>query len=321
VEALIEDMLAKKQVALRHNYGLWYDRRRDDHEMIRRIDAEVFAPFLEQPFARSGKGTSWNGLSRYDLEKYNPWYFGRLKEFAQLAEHSGLVLIASMYFQHNILEAGAHWAECPWRPVNNINNTGFPEPPPYVGKKRIFLAKAFYDETHPVRRRLHQRFIRHHLDVLADCPNVIFLLSEEFSGPLHFTQFWLETIAQWRRETKKRVLIGLSAPKDVQDAILNDPKYAAQVDVIDFKYWWRAGSNLFAPKGDQDLAPRQHEREYRGKRPDDDDLAAMATEYKQRFPEKAIICDFASAGVLFANAGGSLANSPLPLGEGLGRGR
>ncbi|MBB6050780.1 DUF6298 domain-containing protein [Armatimonas rosea] len=298
VEALIEDMLAKDQVALRHNYGLWYDRRRDDHEMIRRVDAEAFAPFLEQPFARSGKGTSWNGLSRYDLEKYNPWYFGRLKEFARLAEQSGLVLIASMYFQHNILEAGAHWADCPWRPVNNINNTGFPEPPPYAGKKRIFMAKAFYDETHPVRRRLHQRFIRHHLDVLADCPNVIFLLSEEFSGPLHFTQFWLETIAQWRRETKKRVLIGLSAPKDVQDAILASPKYAAQVDVIDFKYWWRAGSNLFAPKGDQDLAPRQHEREYKGKRPDSVDLAAMAAEYKKRFPEKAILSDFGNIQLL-----------------------
>lgn len=302
VEALIEDMKAKKQVALRHNYGLWYDRRRDDHEMTRRVDADVFAPFLEQPWARTGKGSGWNGLSRYDLTQFNPWYFGRLKEFAQLAEQDGLVLLANMYFQHNILEAGAHWAECPWRPVNNINNTGFPEPPPYAGKKRIFMAKAFYDETHPVRRRLHQRFIRQHLDVLGDCPNVIFLLSEEFSGPLHFTQFWLETIAQWRRETKKRVLIGLSAPKDVQDAILENPKYAAQVDVIDFKYWWRAGSNLFAPKGDQDLAPRQHEREYRGKRPDTADLAAMAAEYKQRFPEKAIICDFGNIQLL----GGSL---------------
>jgi hypothetical protein len=299
-------MQAKGQIALRHHYGLWYDRRRDDHQMIRRVDGEVFAPFLEQPWARTGKGTAWNGLSLYDLTTFNPWYFGRLREFAVQAERHGMVLIANMYFQHNILEAGAHWVDCPWRPVNNINNTGFPEPPPYVGKKRIFLAKQFYDETHPVRRPLHQLYIRQCLNALVDCPNVLHLLSEEFSGPLHFTQFWLDTIAQWRRETKKRVLIGLSAPKDVQDAVLDNPKYAAQVDVIDFKYWWRAGSNLFAPNGDQDLAPRQHERVYRGKRPDDADLAQMVTEYKKRFPQKAIICDFGSAGQLFYDAGGSL---------------
>jgi hypothetical protein len=64
---------------LDHNYGLWYDRRRDDHERIRRMDGEVWTPFYELPFARSGQGLAWDGLSKYDLTKYNLWYWDRLK--------------------------------------------------------------------------------------------------------------------------------------------------------------------------------------------------------------------------------------------------
>lgn len=310
LNALTGEMAEKGQAGLRHHWGLWYDRRRDDHEMVRRIDSDVWPPFFEQPWARSGKGQGWNGLSRYDLTKFNPWYFGRLREFAGLCDTKGLLLVDQMYFQHNILEAGAHWADFPWRPANCLQATGFPEPPPYAGNKRIFMAREFYDVSHPVRREIHRAYIRHCLDNLAECPNVLHMLGEEYSGPLSFMQFWLDTVAEWRRETGKRVLIGLSAPKDVQDAILADPVRSAQVDAIDLKYWWRAGDRTYAPAGGQDLAPRQHEREWKGGRPKDADLAGMAAEYRERYPGKAVLCDFDAAGWAFLCAGGSLPNLP-----------
>ena len=56
---------------------------------------------------RSGQGVEWDGLSKYDLTKYNPWYFSRVKQFADLCDHKGLVLINQQFFQHNIIEAGA----------------------------------------------------------------------------------------------------------------------------------------------------------------------------------------------------------------------
>ena len=108
--------------------------------MVRRSSGEVVPPFYEQPFARSGEGRAWDGLSRYDLTKFNHWYWKRLRDFAALGEQHGFALFHHAYFQHNILEAGAHWADSPWRPANNVNQPGIPEPPPYVGDKRIFLA-------------------------------------------------------------------------------------------------------------------------------------------------------------------------------------
>ena len=189
IDSVVSYMKKNHILVLHHNYGLWYDRRRDDHERIRRRDGDVWGPFYEQPFARSSQGAAWEGLSKYDLTKPDTWYWYRLKSFADKAQQEGLLLFHENYFQHNILEAGAHWVDCPWRSANNINNTGFPEPVPFAGDKRIFMADYFYDVNHPVRRELHRNYIRQCLNSFADNENVVQLISEEFTGPLHFVQF------------------------------------------------------------------------------------------------------------------------------------
>jgi hypothetical protein len=334
---LADTLVAKGQVALDHHYGLWYERRRDDHERVRRMTGDVLPPFYELPFARSGQGTAWDGLSKYDLTQFNPWYWSRLREFADICDERGLVLFHENYFQHNIIEAGAHWADFPWRSANNINQTGFPEPPPYAGDKRIFQAELFYDVKHPVRRELHRGYIRQCLDNFTNNANVIQFASAEFTGPLHFVQFWLDTVAEWQKERSRRgaeaefpasqsvrlltsaatkPLIALATTKDVQDAILADAKRAALVDVICFRYWWRTDKGEFAPPGGKNLAPRQFQRQWKGGAPNDVNLATMAAEYRQRFPAKAVIAaseqgaDLSRSGWAFVCAGGSLPNLP-----------
>lgn len=49
-------------------------------------------PFYEQPFARSGQGTAWDGLSQYDLTRFKPWYWSRWRALAELCDQRGLVL-------------------------------------------------------------------------------------------------------------------------------------------------------------------------------------------------------------------------------------
>ena len=315
---MTDTMKQRHVVALDHNYGLWYDRRRDDHERIRRADGDVWPPFYELPFARSGKDTAWDGLSKYDLTKYNPWYWDRLRHFADLADEKGLVLLYQDYFQHNIIEAGAHNADFPWRPANNINHTGFPEPTPYAGDKRVFLAEQFYDTANPARHDLHRAFIRQCLDNFANNNGVIQLTSAEFTGPLHFMQFWIDNIRVWEQEKGRRELIGLSATKDVQDAILAEPVRAAVVDVIDIRYWYyQQDGKVYAPLGGQSLAPRQHERLLKPKRSSFEQVYRAVREYREQFPAKAVIysADGSDAfGWAVFMGGGSLANIP-PVAE------
>ncbi|GAB3917508.1 DUF6298 domain-containing protein [Larkinella terrae] len=314
LNAMTDSMKTDHAVAIDHNYGLWYDRRRDDHERIRRMDGEVWPPFYELPFARSGKETAWDGLSKYDLTTYNHWYWNRLKQFADLADQKSLVLIHENYFQHNIIEAGAHYADFPWRPANNLNNTGFPEPVPYAGDKRIFMAEQFYDVSHPVRRALHRAYIRKCLDNFAMNSSVIQLIGAEFTGPLPFVQFWIDTISEWEKETGKKVVVGLSTTKDVQDAILADAKRTSVIDLVDIRYWhYQANGTVYAPAGGQNLAPRQHARLLTPKKSSFGQVYRAVSEYRRKFPEKAVTyaADGSDAlGWAVLLAGGSLPNIP-----------
>lgn len=315
LDSMTNDMRATNVVAIEHNYGLWYERRRDDHERIRRMDGDVWPPFYELPFARSGKDSAWDGLSKYDLTKYNTWYWNRLKQFADLADQKSLVLVHQNYFQHNIIEAGAHYADFPWRSANNINETGFPEPVHFAGDKRIFYAEQFYDISNPARKKLHTAYIRKCLDNFKDNTGVIQLISAEYTGPLHFVQFWLDVIRQWEKETGKRELIGLSTTKDVQDSVLADAGRASVVDLIDIRYWhYQEDGTAYAPKGGLNLAPRQHARLLKPRRTSFEQVYRAVSEYKQKFPQKAVTYSgdsYDQYGWAVLMAGGSLPVLPV----------
>jgi len=314
IDSVVSKMKRTGLVAIEHNYGLWYERRRDDHERIRRMDGEVWPPFYELPFARSGKDTAWDGLSKYDLTKYNHWYWSRLKTFADLADRNSLVLVQQHYFQHNIIEAGAHYADFPWRTANNINSTGFPEPVPYAGDKRIFMAEQFYDLSDANRKKLHTAFIRKSLDNFSGNSSVIHLTGAEFTGPLHFVQFWLDVVSAWEKEKGAHPVIGLSATKDVQDAILADARRAAVVDLIDIRYWhYQADGTAYAPKGGQNLAPRQHARLLKPKKTSFEQVYRAVSEYRLRYPSKAVMYSgdsYEQFGWAVLMGGGSMAVLP-----------
>jgi hypothetical protein len=181
------------------------------------------------------------------------------------------------------------------------------------------MAEQFYDVANKPRTDIYRAYIRRCLANTADDANVIHLTSAEFTGPLHFMQFWLDTVADWEKETGKKPLVGLSATKDVQDAILVDPVRSKIVDVIDIQYWWyQPDGTPYAPQGGKNLAPRQHERVIKHKGTSFEQVVRAAREYREKYPDKAVICsgnglDPFGWAQLFGGA--SLANLPCPLDE------
>ncbi|HRZ96321.1 MAG TPA: DUF6298 domain-containing protein [Paludibacter sp.] len=289
IDSVVTFMKNNNIAVLDHNYGLWYDRRRDDHQRIRRRDGDVWAPFYEQPFARSGIETAWDGLSKYDLMRPNKWYWSRLKEFATKAQNKGLLLFNEHFFQHNIIEAGAHWVDCPWRSANNINDLGFPEPVNFAGDKRVFMADVFYDLSNQNRRNIYRNYIRQSLDNFAANKNTVHLISAEYTGTLDFVQFWLDVIDEWQIEKSENALVALSCTKDVQDAILADKKRASVVDIIDIRYWhYKNDGTVYAPLGGQNLAPRQHARLMKVGKVTFHEAYKAVNEYRTQYPDKAV---------------------------------
>jgi len=314
IDSVVNYLDKNNYCILDHHYGLWYDLRREDHERVRRANGDVWAPFYEQPFARTGNGTAWDGLSRYDLTKPNKWYWMRLNEYAAKSAPHGQLLFNQHYFQHNIIEAGAHWVDCPWRPVNNVNGTDFPEPVPFTGDKRVFMAEQFYDINNANMRQLHRQFIVQCLENTKDNGNVVQLISDEYTGPLHFTRFWLETIAEWEKETGRDVLVALSCTKDAQDAILEDPVLNKVVDIIDIRYWHYNTNGLWAPPAGKNMAPRQFMRKMKVGKTGFAEAYKAVSEYRTKYPEKAVTFfaqQYPQYGWAILMAGGSCPNIPV----------
>jgi hypothetical protein len=314
LDALTDQMAAQHTSVYWAFPGLWYDRRREEHLITRREDGEAYGPFFESPWRRTGQGQAWDGLSLYDLTQYNPWYFARMREMADDCAAKGLIFACDLYCNHNVEEASAHFAEFAWRTANNINGTDFPEPPPFenAAQNRIHVADLFYDPDHPVRRGLHQRYIRHTLDALADSPNLLVTVGYQFAGPLPFQQFFIDTIADWEKAHGRHVRIALQTSKAVTDAILADPARAAHIDVIDTRYWqYLANGNLFAPDGHAKLAFREIRDRTFGRDATIPTKAEyvyrLVREYRDRFPDKAIIAGqggFGPIPVLMAGGAG-----------------
>jgi hypothetical protein len=318
--ALAAEMAAEGMPFHQGGPGLWYDRRRDDHTMDRRPDGDVWAPFYELPWSRSGTGQAWDGLSLHDLTRFNPWYFGRLQQFAQACAGQGHVLFHNLYNTHNLLEIVPHWADYPWRPANNINDTGLPEPMPIEPGGRLNLANQFYSVEHPPLRDLHRGYIRHVLDQLGACSHVFFNVGFQYAGPLAFQLFFLQTIAEWEQQTGQRIRVVLATSKDITDAVLADERHAAQVAVIDTRYWqYRPDGELWAPQAGQNKAFRELIGARFGRISDapppttPEQAYAQVREYRTRFPDKAVVAWHNGVGevpALMAGAGQVLRHNP-----------
>jgi hypothetical protein len=319
--ALAERMVSDGTPFYQSIPGLWYDRRRDEHSTAMREDGNVWAPFYEMPWARSGKGTASDGLSQFDLSRFNPWYYERTSEFAKLCDSRGLVFYHNIYNTHNLLEIPPHWVDYPWRPANNVNDTGLPEPPPIEPGNHIHVANQVYDISKPARRALHRAFILHELDELGGTRNLFFSLGAQFAGPLSFQEFFQDTAAEWEKKTGRAVRIELATSKDITDAILADPARARQVAVIDMRYWqYRPDGTSWAPPGGKNLAFREaitaDFNRGAGDNPPDTtprQVYRQVREYHDRYPDKAIVAWNSGAGpvpILMAGGAEALMRNP-----------
>jgi hypothetical protein len=238
--------------------GLWYEHRRDAHNDYRQPNGNVWAPFYEMPWARSGKGVAWDGLSLFDVSRYNPWYFQRHREFIKLAAEQGIIVYVNLYNNHDVNEIGPHWIDFAWRPANNINDTGIPEPPPLRANNRNDVNTQFFNVEYAPLRKLHHDYIFHTLDELGDMPNAIFTAAYQFAGPLSFEQFLQDTVAEWEKSRGRKIKIALVTGKNTTDAILADPVRSKQIAVVDMRYWeYQPDGSLFAPDAGQNRAFRE----------------------------------------------------------------
>src|SRR2546425_10701756 len=126
-----------------------------------------------QPWARTGPGMAKDGKPKFDLSKFDPAFFDRLRERVVAAGNEG-IYVAIMLFDGwalHLSPAPDNVEGHPFHPANNVNGIGI---------------RSIVDyQVRPLGPRvqaLEGAYIRKAADAVHDLPNVLYEVANESSG-------------------------------------------------------------------------------------------------------------------------------------------
>jgi hypothetical protein len=130
------------------------------------------------PWARSEQPGAADGLNKFDLKKWDPAYFARLKDFVGQAGERGIVVELGLFCT---LYDDKLWAVSPMRAANNTSGVGT------VGRREVFALKE--EALTAVQEALARKLVTE----LKDADNVYFEICNEpyFEG---VTRAWQDRI-------------------------------------------------------------------------------------------------------------------------------
>jgi len=306
IEKFVNRLVASKVSSFSVFPPLWSDGRRGSHCVAcHSDDPHVMPPFFRMPWRRVegvGVGKACDGLNKWDLSKFDPEYFDRLKQLAEALNAKGVKLIYSFYLHHNLVGKNAskqaHYVDFPWRPTNNINGVSMP--------LQIPAADDFFNISNNLTRALHEKYFDHVIQSIGSLNNVILMPAYEYTGDDRFLRFFVD---QLRKRGVPPDRIGIGAPKNIIDTIFSDSKLMSDVGVVDLSYWWfKEDGSSFFPEGGKQISGRYIGSEYISP----SSIYRQVSEIRRRFPAKLIFHQFPLDGDsiwAFLMAGGDIALS------------
>ena len=126
-----------------------------------------------QPWQRTGAGAATDGRPKFDLTRFEPAYFGRLRERVIAAGARGIYVSVMLFegfcFQHCLKPANLEGH--PFHAANNVNGVA------------IESVRDYQVLPLPGRARTLQRaYIRKVIETVSDLPNVLYEVANESSG-------------------------------------------------------------------------------------------------------------------------------------------
>jgi hypothetical protein len=150
-----------------------------------------------QPWPRTGPGTASDGKPRFDLDRFDQAFFGRLRERVVAAGQRG-IYVAVMFFDGwalHLSPAPDHVEGHPFHAANNINGVG-------IGSILDYQVLPL----DPRVQRLQEAYIHKVVDTLHDLPNLLWEVANESSGggqvdPAFAEALGLEGTPEWGDST------------------------------------------------------------------------------------------------------------------------
>jgi hypothetical protein len=152
-------------------------------------------------YARTGPGTALDGKPKFDLSKFDPAYFDRLRERVKKAGDRG-IYVSIMLFQGwsstKSWEGGKPWPGHPYNPANNIQG--------FNGNKH---GDTGPDLSDPQVREMQAAYIRKVIDTVNDLDNVLYEVTNE-GGYKEWDWWVVDTVHQYEKAKASQHPAGLT---------------------------------------------------------------------------------------------------------------
>ena len=199
-------------VLAEHNHNffrLWVFEQAAWVNWAARAEGFRFSPL---PYERTGPGQALDGGLRFDLSRFNPGYFERLRSRVLLAGERGFY-VSIMLFEGWSIEMkgrpatnGNPWEGHPFRRENNIN--GIDGDPKRTGDGRAAHTMALPEVT-----ALQQAYVRKVVDTVNDLDNVLYEISNESHGDSVEWQYaCIKFVKEYERGKPKQHPVGMTVP-------------------------------------------------------------------------------------------------------------
>jgi hypothetical protein len=126
-----------------------------------------------QPWPRTGPGTAKDGKPKFDLAKFDPAYFDRLRDYAIAAGNEGIYVSVMLFegFGLHLSLAPDNVEGHPFYAANNVNDIGIAS----INDYQVL-------PLDPRVQALQEAYIRKVVDTVHDLPGVLYEVANESSG-------------------------------------------------------------------------------------------------------------------------------------------
>ena len=192
--------------------------RRHDHNFFRmwlRIGTGGGPP-ITQPtvYPRTGPGKAADGEPKYDLSRFNPAFFERLRDRVKQAGDRGIYVAVMFFGGDNVVDVGGNpnWPLHPYRKENNVN--GVDGDPDGDGQ-----GTECYRLKVPGITALQEAYVKKVVDAVGDLDNVVWEVGNELPGTLEFANHIVRVVKEHERTRLKQHPVGISTFAGAQPAM------------------------------------------------------------------------------------------------------
>jgi len=153
------------------------------------------------PFARTGPGTAADGKPKFDLDKFDPEYFRRLRTRVEAAGKRGIYVSIMLFEGWGMQFVPGAWRAHPFHPDNNTGGVG----------REVAQGVDIHTLKHPAIRAIQERYVRKMVDTVNDLDNVLYEISNENHPPSTEWQYHvIRFIHDYERGKAKQHPVGMT---------------------------------------------------------------------------------------------------------------